>query len=73
MTAITQQEIQQEAVIESTTQCARAGQLFRIWNGELYPETITALEALNITVVSNTQAADPTKQYVFYDIQELNT
>ena len=63
--------IQVAATMESTRQSADRGELFRIWNGELYQETIDALTAAGVVVVPNCNAADPTKQYVFYNIQVL--
>lgn len=61
--------IQIQSVLESVRQSSHNGELFRIWNGCLYPETIEALEALGVSVVPNINSADSTKQYVLYNIE----
>lgn len=73
MSAVTSTVIdkQKTAVLESTRQAAAAGELFHVYTGELYPDTIDALEAKNVVVVPNICAADSAKQYVFYEIQSL--
>ena len=64
-------DIQKTAVLEVARQAAAAGQVFYVYTGELYQDTIDALRAANVVVVPNVCAADSTKQYVFYEIQEL--
>jgi hypothetical protein len=64
-------DIQKAAVLESTRQAAAAGELYHVYTGELYHDTIAALEAKNVVVVPNVCAADSTKQFVFYEIKNL--
>ena len=64
---------QQTNVLQALTLRANAGELFTIWNGELYPDTISSLQSAGLVVVPNTQSADPTKQYAIYELQELNS
>lgn len=62
------QSIETQATLASVAESVRCGELFRIWNGELSKETIEALEAQGVTVVRNTNAANPFSQYVLYNL-----